>query len=308
MEVTVPMKALLTRLPVPVGCVALGLIGLATLLGGTSSLFLWLFGLCSILLQLLLFLKLCLPGQFRAACSDCVTLSTLAGYSMALMLTAAQLKPFFPYAAAFTLWCCGLLLHLIILILFSRKLLRERPSLFAARGSWLLVYVGIAAASISAPAFAAEMIGRILLIPAALGALILVPMILRAELCGGIPAGQKPLFCIIAAPVSIWICGYFSSAPACSKALVSVLLPLSQLFYVLALWRLVKTFRQPFSPAFAAFTFPFVISATALKKSCAFLGCAGALRLLILLEVLIAAAGCLFALAGYLRFLLAKRT
>ena len=117
---------------------------------------------------------------------------------------------------------------------------------------------------------------------------------------------RSPLF--IAAPVSIWICGYFSSAPACSKALVTVLLPLSQLFYVLALWRLVKTFRQSFSPAFAAFTFPFVISATALKKSCAFLGCAGALRLLILLEVLIAAAGCLFALAGYLRFLLAKRT
>ncbi|MBP5744283.1 MAG: hypothetical protein J6W44_05210, partial [Oscillospiraceae bacterium] len=103
------MKALLTRLPVPVGCVALGLIGLATLLGGTSSLFLWLFGLCSILLQLLLFLKLCLPGQFRAACSDCVTLSTRAGYSMALMLTAAQLKPFFSYAIAFALWCCGLL-------------------------------------------------------------------------------------------------------------------------------------------------------------------------------------------------------
>ena len=82
------MKALLTRLPVPVGCVALGLIGLAALLCGYSPLFLWIFGLCSILLQLLLVLKCCLPGQLRTVCGDCMTLSTLAGYSMALMLTS----------------------------------------------------------------------------------------------------------------------------------------------------------------------------------------------------------------------------
>lgn len=66
MEVIVPMKALLTRLPVPVGCVALGLIGLAALLCGYSPLFLWIFGLCSILLQLLLVLKCCLPEIGRA--------------------------------------------------------------------------------------------------------------------------------------------------------------------------------------------------------------------------------------------------
>lgn len=306
-EVIIPMKALLTHLPVPVGCVALGLIGLAGLLGGYSPLFLWMFGLCSILLQLLLISKLSLPGQLRTACSDLVTLSTLAGYSMALMLTAAQLKPFLPYAAAYGLWCCGLLLHVIIIVLFSRKQLREHPSESAARGSWLLVYVGIAAASISAPAFGMNVIGRILLIPAALGALILVPLILRAELKGGIPAGQRPLFCIIAAPVSIWICGYFGSVPECSKALITVLLPLSQLFYLLALWRFIKTCRQPFSPAFAAFTFPFVISATALKKSCTFLGCGETFRALILLEIVIALAGCLYALVGYLRFLQTKR-
>ena len=274
------MKALLTRLPVPVGCVALGLIGLAALLCGYSPLFLWIFGLCSILL-----------------------LSTLAGYSMALMLTSVQLKTFLPCAAAFVLWCCGLLMHLSIIVLFSRKLLQERPSAFAARGSWLLVYVGIAAASISAPAFGANAVGRVLLIPAALGALILVPLILRAEFKSSVPMGQKPLFCIMAAPVSIWICGYFGSVPECSKTLVAVLLPLSQLFYLLGLWCFIKTCRQPFSPAFAAFT----ISATALKKSCVFLGCGGIFRVLIFLETLIALAGCLLALVEYLRFLLIKR-
>ncbi len=307
MEVIVPMKALLTRLPVPVGCVALGLIGLAALLCGYSPLFLWIFGLCSILLQLLLVLKCCLPGQLRTVCGDCMTLSTLAGYSMALMLTSVQLKTFLPCAAAFVLWCCGLLMHLSIIVLFSRKLLQERPSAFAARGSWLLVYVGIAAASISAPAFGANAVGRVLLIPAALGALILVPLILRAEFKSSVPMGQKPLFCIMAAPVSIWICGYFGSVPECSKTLVAVLLPLSQLFYLLGLWCFIKTCRQPFSPAFAAFTFPFVISATALKKSCVFLGCGGIFRVLIFLETLIALAGCLLALVEYLRFLLIKR-
>ena len=35
---------------------------------------------------------------------------TAAVSSMALMLTSVQLKTFLPYAAAFVLWCCGLLI------------------------------------------------------------------------------------------------------------------------------------------------------------------------------------------------------
>ena len=146
------MTAFLRRLPVPAGCVALGLIGLGTLLGSISPLFLHVFGILSILLQIAVLLKLFLPGTLKAICSDTVTFSTLSGTSMALMLTAAQLKKAVSFPGAVWIWYLGLCLHLLILLLFSCRLLQERPGFSGARGSWLLVYVGIAAAAISAPA------------------------------------------------------------------------------------------------------------------------------------------------------------
>ena len=258
--------------------------------------FLHVFGILSILLQIAVLLKLFLPGTLKAICSDTVTFSTLSGTSMALMLTAAQLKKAVSFPGAVWIWYLGLCLHLLILLLFSCRLLQERPGFSGVRGSWLLVYVGIAAAAISAPAFGTEKLGLFLLLPAAIGAVILLPLIYRADLQpGNVPPGQKPLFCITAAPVSIWLAGYLSASSSPSRTLASGLLLLAH--------RCIRSLRRPFSPAWAAFTFPFVISASSLKQASALLSPPFAAVLLLRAECMIALILCIYVLYQYLRFL-----
>ena len=59
------MKNYLQRLPVPAGCVALGLIGLGTLLGSYVPALLPAAGLLSVLLQISVLLRLFLPGAWK---------------------------------------------------------------------------------------------------------------------------------------------------------------------------------------------------------------------------------------------------
>ena len=294
------------RLPIPAGCVALGLIGLGTLLGAYSRLFLFLLGLLSFAIQICVLMKLLRSGSLKRLYADRASLSTLAGTSMAMMLTAAPMRTVLHLRIAVLYWSAGLLLHLALIIAFSVKLLRERTALSDVRGSWLLVYVGIAAAAISAPAFSAETVGRILLIPAALGAVVLLPLVYRADYLTPIPQPQRPLFCITAAPVSIWLVGYLSVAPQPSEPLVLGLLLLSQLLYIPALFRFFQTFRDPFAPSFAAFSFPFVIVATACKRAAAFLTVTASLRFLIQVEIASALVFCGFTAWKYCQFLFAR--
>ncbi|MBR4394421.1 MAG: hypothetical protein IKT07_10445 [Oscillospiraceae bacterium] len=296
-------RSFLNRLPIPAGCVALGLTGLGTLLGAFFSPLLFLFGIPSAAIQLLVLLKLFLPGQLRTVIEDPIALSTLAGTSMAMMLTAAPMRSVLHFSGAVVLWAAGLLLHLAIMAVFSARLFRVKPGSKTVRGSWLLVYVGIAAAAISAPAFSAQVIGRILLVPAGLGMIVLLPLIYHAERTAKIPEKQQPLFCITAAPASIWLVGYLSSASHPFGNLVLILLILSQVLYVPALIRFFRTFRNSFAPSFAAFTFPFVITATALKRAAGFLGFSGSVQILITLEILVALVFCILTVWKYCRFL-----
>ena len=296
-------RSFLNRLPIPAGCVALGLMGLGTLLGALFSPLLLLFGIPSAAIQLLVLLKLFLPGQIGKVLEDPIALSTLAGTSMAMMLTAVPMRSILHFSSAVVLWAAGLLLHLAIIAVFSVRLSRVKPGFKAVRGSWLLVYVGIAAAAISAPAFSAQVIGRILLVPSGIGMLVLLPLICHAERTAKIPQKQQPLFCITAAPASIWLVGYLSSASQPSGNLVLILLILSQVLYIPALIRFFRTFRNPFAPSFAAFTFPFVITATALKRAAGFLGFPDSVQILITLEILVALVFCIFTVWKYCCFL-----
>ena len=300
------IRNFLNRLPIPAGCIALGLIGLGTLLSSYSRLFLFLFGGLSFAIQICVLLKLAAPGGLRQLAADLISLSTFAGTSMAMMLTAVPMRTVLPFPAAALYWAAGLLLHIALMIFFSVNILQNRTASADIRGSWLLVYVGIAAAAISAPAFSAVIVGRVLLIPAALGTVILLPMVWRADRLAPIPQAQRPLFCITAAPVSIWLVGYLSSAVHPSENLVLILLILGQLLYIPALFRFLRSVRDPFAPSFAAFTFPFVIAATACKKAAAFLMITGPVRILILLETATALVLCCFVVWKYCRFLSAK--
>ena len=295
------MRTFLNHLPIPIGCVALGFTGLATLFAPVHRVSLYIFLTVAFLLLIPVILKLVMIRGCLSIKTDDITMSTLSGSSMAMMLAAAPLHTMAGWRCPIWLWVAGMTLHIVIILLFSIRLLHSRGETPTVRGCWLLVYVGIVAASISAPAFSFRGIGRILLYPAALGAVILLPLVYRDD--RKLPTPQKPFFCISTAPVSIWLVALLSIYPDANKTLVAALLILSQLLYIPALVRFALLRRLAFSPAFASFTFPFVISATAFRKAAAFLALPVWLKLFQTAEMIIALALCCFVLWKYLCFL-----
>ncbi|WP_199674787.1 MULTISPECIES: hypothetical protein [unclassified Pyramidobacter] len=86
-----------------------------------------------------------------------------------------------------------------------------------------------------------------------------------------VPEPAMPLICVYAAPTSLCVAGYVQSIMPKSFAMLAFLLALALLTYVFALVRSFSMLKLPFYPSYAAFTFPFVISAIAFKQgaSCA---------------------------------------
>ena len=299
------MKTWFRRLPPASGCVGLGLVGLGMLLRPCGVGFLWGCIAPALLFLLPVLFRLCLAGEGKAISNDLVSFSTLAGNPMAWMFLSAQLKTELGAGWAVWPWAAAVLWHLGIIVFFSRFLLRTRPRRGTVRGSWLLVYVGIAAAAISAPAFAMQAVGRILLIPAALGALILLPLVYAAEKASPpMPDPHRALFCISAAPVSIWLAGWLRSSAAPVPWIAGVLAAVAFLLYLPALLCAVRHLRDPFAPTCAAMTFPFVISASALKQTILLLGLSGnaALHMLVIIETATAALLCLYTAGRYIVF------
>lgn len=292
------------RLPLPTGCVALGMIGIAALLDSYNPILFYVFGSLSVLFQAALLLKLLLTNALRHALSDYSSLSMLAGMTMALMLTAAQVKSHFAFWGAAIIWYAALLLHVLIIIVFSRKILLERPDLSVIRGNWMLVYVGIAAATVSAPVFSINTIGLIFLIPSAAGAVILLPLVYYYSCrLKNVPIEQRPLFCITAAPVSIWLTGYINASKSPSHILVLVLILIAQILYVPALIQCIRTIRNTFYPSIASYTFPFVISANAVGQSISIANLPDVFWLAFIIETLIAALLCIYTCGRYLCFM-----
>ena len=305
------MRAFLERLPLPAGCVSLGMIGLGMLLRPYGKAFLCLFGLAALILLLLVWAKLCIPEEREKAFHDLVMLGLVAGSAMSCMMLSAQAKAEFGIGWAVFPWYFGVLLHLFVIGVFSIKLVKEHPAAKTVRGAWLLVYVGIAAAAITAPAFSAELIGRILLVPAAAGAVILLPLVYKAQrLNPEMPEGQQPLFCISAAPVSIWLAGYLRSSISASKTEALILALFALVFYIPALLHCLKYIKGRFYPSFAAFTFPFVINASALKQTSALLEPSGftavLFNVLITAETVIAALLCVYVLYRYIKLMCSR--
>ena len=69
--------------------------------------------------------------------------------------------------------------------------------------------------------------------------------------------------------------GYLATAPEPNLLFVGVMLVLAQALFAVVLFRLPVLLRLRFYPSYAAMTFPFVITATALGKALAFFAASG---------------------------------
>ena len=304
------MKDTIKKVPVPLCGVMLGLAALGNLLqsygegirsvcGGVAA-----FLLVLILLKLILF-----PQMIKEDMKNPIMASVAATFPMALMLLSTYVKPFIGLAAMY-IWFFAIALHIVLIIYFTVKFIikLQLPKVFA---SYYIVYVGIAVAAVTAPAYeklgvgsAAFWFGFVTLI------LLLILVTMRYIKCPEVPEPAQPLICIYAAPMSLCIAGYVQSVMPKSRGFLLAMLAVATVLYIFALVKAVGYLKLKFYPSYAAFTFPFVISAIATKQTMACLANMGqpmpVLQYVVLIETIIAVVFVVYTLIRFMGFIFAS--
>lgn len=301
------MKKIIQKVPVPLCGVMLGLAALGNLLQSYGEGIRYACGIIAALLLVLILLKLVLfPKMIKEDLQNPIMASVSATFPMALMLLSTYVKPWIGAIAKY-IWLFAIALHLVLIIYFTIKFIvkLQMPKVFA---SYFIVYVGIVVAAVTAPAFEALSIGTAAFwFGFATLLLLLVLVTIRYIKFKQIPEPAQPLICIYAAPTSLCVAGYVQSVTPKSKGFLLTLLVLASILYVFALIKAIGYLKLKFYPSFAAFTFPFVISAIATKQTMACLANMKQpmpfLQYVVLIETIIAVIFVVYTFIRYMQFL-----
>ena len=304
------MKNMIKKIPIPFCGVMLGFAALGNLLQSYGEGIRYVCGGVAAFILVLVLLKLIMfPQMIKEDMQNPIMASVAGTFPMALMLLSTYIKPFIGAAAKY-LWFFAIGLHIALIIYFTVKFILklQMTKVFA---SYYIVYVGIAVAAVTAPAFeqltvgaAAFWFGFVTLIA------LLILVTIRYTKYPQIPEPARPLICIYAAPTSLCITGYVQSVMPKSRTFLLAMLALATVLYIFALVKAVGYLKLQFYPSYAAFTFPFVISAIATKQTMACLANMGQplplLKPVVFVETVIAAAFVVYTFIRFIGFVFAK--
>ena len=302
---------LLKKTPLPFCGVALGLAALGNLLstypnGATIK------NICGALSALILiWLLVMFVINFKAFVEEIknpIMGSIIGTYCMALMILGGYKWP--NAEVGKTIWFIGLILHVILIIYFTKEFV-FKFGIKKVFTSWYIVYVGIVAMNINCVDFGMQELGKIVFWFGFASTLVLLVLVTyRYLIIKDFMPPAIPLFCIYTAPVSLCLAGYMNTFTPPEPSLIYFMLILSLLIYLIVLVNLPRFLMMPFYPSYAAFTFPFVISAVAVKLTTAkFLGSAnpqlaGITKTIFAVQTWIAAILVAYALVRYIMFIM----
>lgn len=301
------MKNTIKKVPLPLCGVMLGTAALGNLLQSYGEGIRSVCGVFAGFLLVLILLKLFMfPEMIKEDMKNPIMASVAGTFSMAIMILSTYVKPFIGNGA-FVIWIVGIVLHVALILYFTKMFILnlQMPKVFA---SYYIVYVGIAVAAITAPAYsqtgigsAAFWFGFVTLI------LLLVLVTYRYVKFKAIPDPAKPLICIYAAPMSLCLAGYVQSVTPKSYGMLMGMFVVASILYIFALVKAVECLKLPFYPSYAAFTFPFVISAIAAKQTMACAANMGNpllfLQYVVLVETIIAVALVVYTYIQFVKFI-----
>ena len=304
------MKDMIKKVPVPLCGVMLGFAALGNLLQSYGEGIRSLCGIVAAFLLVLVLLKLVMyPQMIKEDMKNPIMASVAGTFPMALMLLSTYVKPYIGVVAMY-IWFFAIGLHLVLIVYFTMKFILklEMPKVFA---SYYIVYVGIAVAAVTAPAYeqlgigsAAFWFGFVTLVA------LLILVTIRYVKCPNVPEPAQPLICIYAAPTSLCIAGYVQSVTPKSKTFLLAMLAVATVIYIFALVKAIGYLKLKFYPSYAAFTFPFVISAIATKQTMACLANMGSpmpvLQYVVLGETIIEVAFVVYTFVRFMGFIFAS--
>lgn len=302
------MKQLIKKCPVPVAGLILGLAAAGNLIQSYGETYRSIFGIISTLLLILLLIKISMfPKDVVETLDNPVVASVFPALSMAIML----LSTYMPKSSGFIVWIAGLSLHIVLMLWFTKKFVFHY-NIKKVFPSWFIVYVGIAAASVTAPAFKMQSIGVIAFWFGFITYLMLLPVVIyRVLKIKEIPESALPTIAIFAAPASLLLAGYMKSFAAKNISMVYFLLILSLIMYVFVIIKLFSLLKLKFYPSYSGFTFPLVISGISIKLANVYLTkikhVIPLLKYLIKFQEVAAVIIVMYVLIRYIQFLLIQK-
>lgn len=253
------------KMPLPIAAVALALAALGNLLMTYSAVARTILGSIAAIILGLLTIKIIVCWEnVKKEFDNPVIASVVPTYSMALMLLAGYLKPIV-YMPALALFWIGLIIHLVLMILYTTKYI-IKFNIKKVFTSIFIVYVGIGVGGITAPAFGLASLGKVIFWFAFISLLVLLVLVAyRVWMIKEVPEPAFPTTVIFAAPAALTLAAYLNSFESKNLNMVYFLAILVGILYIVGLVYLIKGLKLKFYPSYAAFTFPLVISAIALK-------------------------------------------
>ncbi|MGO5000262.1 TDT family transporter [Oceanisphaera sp. W20_SRM_FM3] len=192
--------------------------------------------------------------------------SVVPTFAMATMVVSKAVSMNVSGQLGSGLWLFAIALHLAFLVTFIWHRLKDFK-LHHMVPSWFVPPIGIIVADVASPGGAFAPLAQVLLWFGIVCYAVMLPMMLyRLIFCAEVPDAAKPTIAIMAAPASLSLAGYLTVTAEPAPVLVAVLLGIAVLMTALIYLAFIKLLRLPFSPGYAAFTFPMVIGATALFK------------------------------------------
>lgn len=215
------------------------------------------------------------PGLLREELAHPVVGSVLPTFAMATMVVSKSVGLVWP-SVAVVLWLLAVAIHLAFLAVFAWHRVRAFR-LHHMVPAWFVPPVGLIVADVSFPGSAWLMpLAQVLLyFGLAMYAVMLPMMLYRLIFADRVPDTAKPTIAILAAPASLSLAGYLTVVPQPHPLIVALLASIAVLMTLLIYVAFFALLRLPFSPGYAAFTFPMVIGVTAQVKLGAWLAAHG---------------------------------
>ncbi|SHJ69395.1 TDT family transporter [Paramaledivibacter caminithermalis] len=304
------MERVIKKIPIPIAGLMLALAALGNLILSYGSVYRNIFGVISAGILILLIIKI-LTGfkTIVEKLNNPVIASVSPTFSMGLMILSTYIKPSLP-SIAYGIWILGILIHCVLIVYFTKKHVLKF-SIEKIFPSCFVVYVGIVVASVTAPAYNMIKLGQIIFWFGLISYLALLPIVTyRVFFIKRIKEPALPTIAIFAAPASLCLAGYMSSFIEKNMIIIVFLTCLSLIMTASVLMYMPKMLRIKFYPSYAAFTFPFVISAIAIKKVNGFLikinQSIEVLNYIVKFEELIAVLIVIYVLIRYVSFIFVK--
>ena len=261
-------KEFITKIPVPICGLALGLASLDLFLSQRYDPYAYnIFAFISAIVALLFTLRLIfdLKGVLKDIENPAI-FGVLPTYTMTLMLLSAYAKDYIG-DLALIIWLGAIAASIFMMIVFVSRYF-FKLDINKVFPSWIIIFVGYVVASVTSPAFGMERLGQMIFWMGVTGYLTVIPLIIyRILKVRKIPESFIPQIAIITAPVNLCISGCltaFGDSPP--ETMLKILAVMGVVSYVAVMAYLPVMLNRKFYPSFAALTFPLVISAASFYK------------------------------------------